>query len=179
MKKLLLIALLFLLSGCTADMTAKEHYPVEKDYPFDEQLVQSVPNDVTLKIYPRSNEFQISFVTTYEQAAFLARNEPYLIYETVEGNFVLPKADLKIGERIEIDDNVYYGMSIKVIGTQVEWEGVPQSFTHLRFLLEDKQLMTLNIGRIAFDREARRVRVESTTNEKLRKIAQILHEKQK
>lgn len=179
MKKLLLIALIFFLSGCTADMTAKESYPVEKDYPFNEQLVQSVPNDVTLKIYPRSNEFQISFVTTYEQAAFLARNEQHLTYETVEGKFVLPKADLKIGQRIEIDDNVYYAMSIKVIGTQVEWQGVPQSFTQLRFLLENEQLMTLNIGRIAFDEEARLVRMENITNEKLREIAQILHEKQK
>ncbi|MEK5185993.1 hypothetical protein MKY27_12540 [Solibacillus sp. FSL R5-0449] len=179
MKKLLLITLLFLLSGCTSDMTAKEPYPVEKDYSFDEQLVQSVPHDVTLKVYPRSNELEISFVTTYEQAAFLARNEPYLTYETVEGNFVLPKADLKIGERIEIEDNVYYGMSIRVIGTQVEWQGAPQSFTHLRFMLEDEQLMILNIGRIAFDGEARLVRTKSTTNKKLREIAQILHEKQK
>lgn len=179
MKKLLLIALIFLLSGCSADMTAKEPYPVEKDYPFNEQLVQSVPNDVTLKIHPRSNEFKISFVTTYEQAAFLARNEPYLTYETVEGNFLLPKADLKIGERIEIEDDVYYAMSIQVIGTQVEWQGVPQSFTQLRFLFENEQLMTLDIGRVAFDGEVRLVRMESTPNEKLREIAQILHEKQK
>lgn len=57
--------------------------------------------------------------------------------------------------------------------------GAPQSFTHLRFMLEDEQLMILNIGRIAFDGEARLVRTKSTTNKKLREIAQILHEKQK
>ena len=115
MKQLIWMSLILFLVGCSADMSAKEPYPVEKDYPFNERLVQEVPNNITLKTYPSSNEFKINFVTTYEQAAFLKRNETYITFKTVENNFTLPKASLVIGERFEIEDLVSH-ITVKAVG---------------------------------------------------------------
>lgn len=180
MKRMLSILLLFILAGCSADLSAKEPFPVESDYPFNAQLVQEVPNQITLKIFPSSNEFKINFVTTYEQAAFLKRNEPYITIETVEQNFVLPKAkaDLIIGERFEIEDAVYYAMKIHVRASAAELEGIPQSFSQLEVKLENMPLMTLNIGNISFSDEATRYS-EDVPAEKLKEAAQLLHERQK
>ena len=178
MKQLLWMVLIFLLAGCSADMSAKEPYSIEKDYPFNERLVQGVPNNITLKLYPSSNEFKINFVTTYEQAAFLKRNEAYLTFETVEQNFILPKAELIIGERFEIDDSVYYAMKIHVRATTADLEGIPQSFSQIEMKLENTPLKTLNIGNVLFSDEATRYS-EDVTAEKLKEAALLLHEGQK
>ena len=178
MKRLLWMALILLLAGCSADMSAKEPYPVEKDYPFNERLVQEVPNNITLKLYPSSNEFKVNFVTTYEQAAFLKRNEPYIIFETVEQNFILPKASLIIGDRFEIDDSVYYAMKIHVRATIADLEGIPQSFSQIEMKLENTPLKILNIGNVSFSDEATRYSVDVPA-EKLREAALLLHEGQK
>ena len=178
MKRLLWTALILLLAGCSADMSAKEPYPVEKDYPFNERLVQEVPNNITLKTYPSSNEFKINFVTTYEQAAFLKRNESYITFETIGNNFKLPKASLVIGERFEIEDLVYYAMKIHVRATKAELEGIPQSFSQLEVKLEGVPLMTLNIGNVSFSEEATRYS-EDVPAEELKKAALLLHEGQK
>lgn len=177
MKRMLSILLIFILAGCSADLSAKEPFPVERDYPFNAQLVQEVPNQITLKIFPSSNEFKVYFVTTYEQAAFLKRNEPYITFETVEQNFVLPKADLILDERFEIGDAVYYAMKIHVRASAAELEGVPQSFSQLEVKLENMPLMTLNIGNILFSDEATRYS-EDVPVEKVTDAAQLLHERQ-
>lgn len=178
MKRLLWTALILLLAGCNADMSAKEPYPVEKNYPFNESLVQEVPNNITLKTYPSSNEFKINFVTTYEQAAFLKRNEPYITFETVGHNFILPKASLVIGERYELEDSVYYAMKIHVRATKADLEGIPQSFSQIEMKLGNAPLKILNIGNITFSEEATRYSVDLTP-EKLKEAALLLHEGQK
>lgn len=180
MKRLLLIVLIFILAGCSADLSAKEPFPVERDYPFNAQLVKEVPNEIILKIYPSSNKFNINFVTTYEQAAFLKRNEPYITFETVEQNYVLPKAkaDLIIGERFEIDDAVYYSMKIQVRASAAELDGIPKSFSQLEVKLDNMPLMTLNIGNISFSDEATRYS-DDVLPEKLEEAVQLLHERQK
>ena len=177
MKRILLMMLFFILAGCSADLTAKEPYPVEKNYPFNRQLVQEVPNNIMLKIYPSSNSFNINFVTTYEQAAYLKRNERYLTFETVEQNYVLQHADLVLGERFEIDDAVYYAMKIQVRASEAELDGIPQSFSQLEVKLENTPLMMLNIGNISFNDEATRYS-DDVLPEKLLEAAQLLHERQ-
>lgn len=178
MKQLLSLVFIFLLAGCSADLTAKEPFPVEKDYPFNAQLVQEVPNDITLKIFPSINEFNINFVTTYEQAAFLKRNEQYLAFETVEHNYLLPKAELIIGERFEIEDVVYYAMKIQVKASAAELEGIPQSFSQLEVKLENMPFLTLKVGNISFSEEATRY-YEDVPAENLKEATQMLHERQK
>ncbi|MGN7478010.1 hypothetical protein ACTHOQ_09145 [Solibacillus silvestris] len=134
--------------------------------------------NITQKLYNSSNQFKIHFVTTYEQAAFLARNEPYLTFETAEQNFLVPNANLTIGERIEIDDSVYYAMEIHATGSKSEWQDIPQSFTKLVILLEEQPLMTMNIGQIAFDGDAG-LTIDEIPSEKLQQAAQLLHDSQK
>lgn len=167
-----------LLAGCSADLTAKEPFPVEKNYEFQQQLVMGLQADQIQKLYSSINKLSFYFVTTYEQAAFLKRNIPYLTVQTAEEPFRFSNMKLTLLDRFEIDEAVYYGLKVQLEGTGKEWLDITKSFSKLEIFLEQEPLFQLDVGNVVF-REEGNAYVDTYSVDQLQPLAELLHERQK
>lgn len=178
MKRFVVIVWALLLAGCSADLTAKEPFPVEKNYEFQQQLVMGLQADQMQKLYSSNNKLSFYFVTTYEQAAFLKRNAPYLTTQTAEEPFQFSNMKLTLLDRFEIDKAVYYGLKVELEGTGKEWLDIPKSFSKLEVLLEQEPLFQFDVGTVVF-REGGNAYVDTFSVDQLQPLAELLHERQK
>lgn len=178
MKKYLVLLCFLLLTGCSADKRASEVPPPEKDFHFESDLVDvvPVPNEYVLK--NEGNELSIQLVTTYEQAAFLRRNTAYIKVETVEGDFEFAHSSIQLGNRIELDHQVYYSMVVILKGPYSEWVNIPKNFSTLVFSLEEQVLMEKDIGQVQIV-ETYSVEPNEATPETMLDYAKRLHERLK
>ena len=177
-KQFLWIAIVLLLAGCSADYSAREPFPVEKDYKFDSELVEALQIDQIQKLYSSSNKLVFYFVTTYEQAAFLKRNAAYLSLRTVPDRFEFANMKLTLLDRFEMGDAVYYGLKIQVDGTGLEWLEAPTLFTEVELTLAEQPLFQMEVGTVAFRKDAV-AHVDHFSMEQLEPIVQMIHERQK
>lgn len=142
-----MLGFVILLYACSHDNSAVKIAPPEMDYAFNEEEVIVIPMHTKLRMNVQENFITFQFVTTYEQAAFLRRNAPYLALQT--GDYTFNALEVKLGERVELDEQAYYSLLFKVNDTAAGLEDMPKEFETISVFISDHNLFTKNFGGIS------------------------------
>lgn len=148
MKKLIpFVCITIFLAGCVIDTTAQTTRKADVQFQFHSNDILVYP---TLKMYTYDVKAPVIYAayTTQEQAAYLKSNVPHL--NAVLNNMVTAeKVNVVIGERKEIQNEIYYEITIHVYIDEDEAPKLGESITDFSLSIEDKQLFSTEHSRIS------------------------------
>ena len=135
MKKYLLF-IVILLAGCSVDNIAVTEAFPETDYVFDENQAEFI----LLSQYEPNEQVPLvlEIVTTYEQASFLRRNADWLSERVRDGE--LTDLRVSVGERYEMDNEIYY--SIEIIAYYTQEQVITHNYNEITLNIAGREILT-------------------------------------
>ena len=138
MKKYLLF-IVILLAGCSVDKIAVTEAFPEIDYVFNTDQAEIILlNEYELKEVSEYTPLVFAIATTYEQASFLRRNAQWLSVQVRDGE--LTDLHVSVGERYEINNEIYY--SINIIASPTQEQVLTYSYNEITLNIAGREILT-------------------------------------